>query len=108
MTVILVNWFGIGVQRERVEIKSKPSSKSFLSSTRISFVPPVNGSHVSPNILPSQRVLNAYKTYVTEYIGDHKYIGIVFRTHCVLFYFAGSFDVKKSICLTAANSLAMY
>ena len=106
VTLIVVNWFGIGVQIERVEIKSNPSTKSFLSSTRIAFVPPVNSSHVSPNVLPSQRVLNAYKTYVAEYIGDRKYVGIIFRTHCVLFYFAGSFDVKKKHLLSCSKQLS--
>jgi len=106
VTLILVNWFGIGVQKERVEIISNLSTKSFLASTCVAFVPrPVNDAYVSLNVFPSQRVLDASKTYVSEYFSGRKYIGIVFRTHCVLFYFAGTFDTKKKHLFECSKKL---
>jgi len=68
VTLIIVNWVGMGVQGSRVEIKSMPSTKSFLSSTRVAFAHTY--SAVSLRLLPSQRVLNAYKSYVAKYISD--------------------------------------
>ena len=35
---------------------------------------------------PSKRVLKAYKSYITQYIGNRTYVGIVFRSHHILFY----------------------
>ena len=35
---------------------------------------------------PSKRVQKAYKSYVTRYIGNRTYVGIVFRSHHILFY----------------------
>ena len=52
---------------------------------------------------PSKRVMAAYKEYVQHYIaiGDHKYVGIVFQTHHVMYFspLKGSFEVL----LTRAN-----
>ena len=35
---------------------------------------------------PSKRVLKAYKSYVTRYVGNKTYVGIVFRSHHILYY----------------------
>ena len=35
---------------------------------------------------PSQRILKAYRSYVAQYIGNRTYVGIVFRSHHILFY----------------------
>ena len=35
---------------------------------------------------PSKRILKAYRSYVTQYIGNKTYVGIIFRSHHVLFY----------------------
>ena len=105
VTLILVNWVGMGVQASRVEIKSMPSTKSFLSSTRVAFAHTSSHSTVSPSLLPSQRVLNAYKTYVAKYIGDRKYVGVVFRTHCVLYFTRGTLDAKRKHLFDCSEKL---
>jgi len=99
ITLIVVNWIGIGIAPARIEIKSSPSAKSFISSTH--FAP---DSHESP-ISPSQRVLHAYENYVSNYIGNHKYVGIVFRTHYVMHQFAGSFSKKRNHVLNCSKKL---
>ena len=104
VTLIFVNWIGIS-ERVRVEIKVTPSTKSFISATKVTFNPPVKCSYVSPILLPSQRVLHAYETYVANYIGNRKYIGISFRTHYVMYRFRGSFDEKQKHVLQCSKEL---
>ena len=104
VTLIIVNWVGMGVQTARVEIKSKPSIESFLSSTRVAFVH--KHSAVSPRLLPSQRVLNAYKIYVAKYLGDRKYVGVVFRTECVMYYHPGTLDAKRTHLFNCSKKLS--
>ena len=42
----------------------------------------------SDNIIfpPSKRILQAYKSYITQYFGNKTYMGIIFRSHHILFY----------------------
>ena len=70
VTLITVNW--VGIRAERVHIN--PLSL---------FVEPLQ---TQITFSPSKRIMTAYKTYVQQYIGDHKYVGIVFRTHHVMDY----------------------
>ena len=90
VTLIWVHWIGIGAEvSNRIAIKSAPSS--FRSSTQVKFLYPLDPHHsVKPEISPSQQVLRAYKAYVSKYFGKRKYVGIVFRTHTVMYYLPGN------------------
>ena len=94
VTLIVVNWIGIGVQTSRIEIKGGAPA-SFLSATRISFITTSRGAHMSPVVAPSTRIMEAYKAYKAEFIGDRKYIGVLFRTQLVMFFGSGSTDFGK-------------
>ena len=86
VTLIWVHWIGIGASN-RITIKSAPSS--FIDLTNIEFNYPLKPHSVKPDISPSQQVLKAYKSYVSKYFGNRKYVGIVFRTHTVMYYLPG-------------------
>ena len=61
-TVMIVNWIRI-------------------RSTRIHLLPIkiyTTVLHRRFTFPPSKRIMTAYKTYVQQYIGDHKYVGIFF------------------------------
>ncbi|XP_065905247.1 uncharacterized protein [Dysidea avara] len=90
VTLIIVNWFGT----ERV--KFRPSDSAFNAAANVQFFFPHEPNYATLVISPSQRVLNAYKSYVSNYIGDRKYIGIAFRTHNVLYYAPGHHLAEKS------------
>ena len=68
VTLITVNWLGIRTVRIHV-------------NPIYTFVDPLQKKIT---FSPSKRVMTAYNTYVQQYIGDHKYVGIVFRTHHVM------------------------
>ena len=68
VTLITVGW--LGIRRTRIELP-------------VNYDVPWNLYGVLP---PSQKIITAYKSYVSRYIGDHKYVGIVFRTHHVLYH----------------------
>ena len=104
VTLICVNWIGIGVTTWRIQIKLAPAS--FLKALRVSFMFPESGSHVSPDILPSTKLLQAYKTYVSEYIGNRKYIAVIFRTHTVMYYSPGGFDQQSKHLLDCSKQLS--
>lgn len=100
VTLIIVNWIGM----HRVHIKSAPSV--FMSATTIQFVLPYNSNSVAPKVLPSQKILKAYKAYISENFGNHKYVGIVFRTHTVLYYHDGGFAAQTKHLLECSKNLS--
>ena len=57
---------------------------------------------------PSRRVMAAYKTYVQHYIGGHKYVGIIFRTHHVMYFSSlkGSFANQSKYLLQCSKRLS--
>ena len=69
-TLITVGW--LGIRKTRVDIRS---TRAFASAINTRIVLP-----------PSPRVIQAFESYKSLYIGDHKYVGIVFRTHHVMFF----------------------
>jgi len=81
VSVLIVNWIGMDTRIWRIQL-SKSIDSSFLNSVHVDFRYP-NGSI---ELSPSKRVLKAFENYVSKYIGVHKYVGIVFRTHCILRY----------------------
>ena len=90
VTLVIVNWFGT----ERV--KFRPSKSAFNAAANVQFSFPHESKSMTLVISPSKRVLKAYKSYVSDYIGDRKYLGITFRTHNVLHYAPGVNFVQKS------------
>ena len=103
VTLVIVNWFGMGTTVWRIQLK-KSINSSFLNSVNVDF----HHSQHSPELSPSMRVLRAYKNYVSQYIGNHKYIGIIFRTHCVLYYYKfprAAFSVKSQYLLNCSKQL---
>ena len=91
VTLITVNWLGIRKARIHIDplaLFSSPLDKKFTFS-------------------PSKRVMTAYKAYVQQYIGDHKYVGIVFRTHHVLYFspLKGSFANQTKYLLQCSRTL---
>ena len=102
VTVVIVNWIGMGTDIWRIQL-SKSINNSFLKSVNVDFHHP----NTSLPLSPSKRVLNAYENYVSKYVGDHKYIGITFRTHCILRYEMpkASFSVKSQYLLNCSKQL---
>jgi len=102
VTLVIVNWVGMNTGRWRIQMKTTLES-SFINSLRIDFHNPQS----SPEISPSRRVLKAYENYVAQYIGNRKYIGIVFRTHCVLRFGIkqADFSVKSEYLLNCSTQL---
>jgi len=104
VTLIWVHWVGIGAENSnRIAIKSAPSS--FGDSTNIVFYYPLSPHSVKPEISSSQQVLAAYKAYVSKYFGKRKYVGIVFRTHTVMYYFHGDFAQQSNHLLKCGKKL---
>jgi len=100
VTLVIVNWIGIDTRSRRLLLNATEFSQSFVDSINVEFHP-----QSSPNISPSWRVLKAYKNYVSQYIGNHKYVGIVFRTHCVLRYgVKGDFETKSQHLLSCSKT----
>ena len=89
VTVIVVNWLGIRKPRVHLNPLTMFNSQNVLLS-------------------PSKRVMAAYKAYVQQYIGDHKYVGIVFRTHHVMFFspLKGSFANQSKYLLECSKCLS--
>ena len=104
VTLIVVNWIGIGVQTSRIQIKGGVPA-SFLTATTISFTSSSRGAHVSPVLTLSPRIMEAYKAYKAEFIGDRKYIGVMFRTHSVLYFTSGGFEEKSKALLSCSKTL---
>ncbi|XP_065904967.1 uncharacterized protein [Dysidea avara] len=106
VTLIWVHWIGIGAEMSlRIAIKSAPSS--FRDLTNIEFTYPLKPHSVKPDISPSQQVLKAYKAYVSKYFGNRKYVGIVFRTHNVMYLSpeGGDFAKRSKYLLECSTSL---
>jgi len=103
VTLICVNWIGMGVTTWRIQIKSAPAS--FLKAIRVGFTFPVGGSNVSPNLSPSSTLLKAYEAYRSENFGNRKYIGVVFRTQAVMHYSPGDFDQRSKHLLDCSKRL---
>ena len=91
VTVMIVNW--LGIRTTRVHLLP---IKIFTTVLHRKFSFP-----------PSKRVMTAYKAYVQQYIGDHKYVGIVFRTHHVLYFspLKGSFANQSKYLLRCSKTL---
>ena len=91
VTVMIVNW--IGIRSPRVHLLP---IKIYTTVLQRRFTFP-----------PSKRIMTAYKTYVQQYIGDHKYVGIVFRTHHVLYFspLKGSFVNQSKYLLQCSKAL---
>ena len=83
VTLVIVNWIGI----HRIYVKLAPPT--FMRAITIQFVLPYNSDSVVPKISPSQIILKAYKAFLSENFGNNKYVGIVFRTHTILYYYHG-------------------
>ena len=100
VTLVTVNW--IGIAKWRIQLNESVES-SFLNSAYVDFQIPGR----SPELSPSMRVLRAYENYVSRYIGTRKYIGIIFRTHCVLYYgiLRANFSVKSQYLLDCSKQL---
>ena len=94
VTVMIVNWLGIRTTRVHL-LPIKP----FTSVLHRKFTFP-----------PSQRVMTAYKAYVQQHIGDHKYVGIIFRTHHVLYFspLKGSFANQSKYLLQCSKTLGKF
>ena len=106
VTLIIVNWIGIGAWKFRIQIKSAPSS--FDNAVRINFNIPQPGYSVLPELSPSPDILRAYNTYISKYIGNHKYVGVVFRSHSVLHFChgCGNFDGRSRRLLNCSKTLS--
>jgi len=101
VTLIIINWIGISTTRWRIQLK-RTSYISYLNAMHVDFRIPQS----LPKISPSWRVLKAYKNYVSKYIGNRKYVGIIFRTHCVLEYgVKGDFKTKSQYLLGCSKQL---
>ncbi|XP_065904232.1 uncharacterized protein [Dysidea avara] len=102
VTLVIVNWFGMSTDIWRIQLKTSINS-SFLNSVNVDF----HHSRHSPELSPSTRVLRAYENYVSQYIGVHKYVGIIFRTHCVLRYelIGDPFSLKSQYLLNCSKQL---
>ena len=93
VTVIVVNW--LGIRTSRIHLIKPISIFTSPLERQVTFT-------------PSKRVMAAYKAYVQQYIGDHKYVGIVFRTHHVLFFspLQGSFADQSKYLLECSKNLS--
>ena len=101
VTLIIVNWIGM----HRIQLKLAPPA--FVHATTIQFVLPYNSDSVAPKILPSQKVLKAYEAFLSENFGNQKYVGIVFRTHTILYYHVGNkFASRKTHLLECSKNLS--
>ena len=91
VTLITVGWLGIRTAR-------------VLLSPITIFTKILNQKLPFP---PSKRVMTAYKAYVQQHIGDHKYVGIIFRTHHVLYFspLTGSFANQSKYLLECSKNL---
>ena len=92
VTLIVVNW--LGTRKTRIHLNPLTLFASALNQ-RIVFP-------------PSKRVMAAYKAYVQRYIGGHKYVGIVFRTHHVMYFspLKGSFANQSKYLLQCSKNLS--
>ena len=92
VTLIVVNW--LGMRKARIHVNPLTLFTSALEQ-RIVFP-------------PSQRVMATYKAYIQRYIGDHKYVGIVFRTHHVMYFspLKGSFANQSKYLLQCSKNLS--
>ena len=88
VTLIIVGW--LGMRQSRVDV----GPKSLLSFPSLAF--PV-----------SKRIIQAYQSYKSLYIGDRKYVGIIFRTHHVLYFspLTGSFANQSKYLLQCSKKL---
>jgi len=101
VTVIVVDWIGMGIFPWRIQLNTT-LDRSFLDSVQVDF----HNLRSSPAISPSLRVLKAYKNYISKYIGNRKYVGITFRTHCVMHYgVKGDFKIKSQLLLNCSKQL---
>ena len=91
-SLIIVNW--LGIRKTRVHLLP---IKMFTTVLHRKFTFP-----------PSKRVMAAYKAYVQHYIGDHKYVGIIFRTHHVMYFspLKGSFTNQSKYLLQCSKCLS--
>ena len=91
VTLILRSWLGIRPSR----IDLRPITP-YLSA-------------FNPNLLlpPSKRVMKAFEAYKSQNIGNKKYVGILFRTHHVLYYnkYAGNFTGMSQVLLQCSRQL---
>ena len=87
VTLITVGW--LGIRKTRVDICSTHD-----------FAVGINARLVLPL---SPRIIQAYKTYKSLYIRDHKYVGIVFRTHHVLYFSPPSIEKNKYLFQCSKN-----
>ena len=92
VTLIVVNWLGM----QKTWIHLNPLTL-FASALKQRVVFP-----------PSKRVMAAYKAYVQHYIGGHKYVGIVFRTHHVMYFspLKGNFANQSKYLLQCSKNLS--
>ncbi|XP_065907342.1 uncharacterized protein [Dysidea avara] len=91
VTLIIRSW--LGVRPSRIDLR--PISP-FLSA-------------FDPNLLlpPSKRIMKAFQAYKSQNIGNKKYVGILFRTHHVLYYnkYAGNFTGMSQVLLQCSRQL---
>jgi len=87
VTLITVGW--LGIRGTRVDLRS---THDFAAAVKEGLV-----------LLPSPRILKAYENYKSRYINHHKYVGIVFRTHHVLYFSPPSIDKNKYLLQCSKN-----
>jgi len=92
VTLIIVGWLGIRVTRVHL-----------LPITLFTTV--LRGNWLFP---PSKRIMSAYEAYIQQYIGDKKYVGIIFRTHHVLYFSPqrDTFDKQSEYLLQCSKNLS--
>ena len=102
VTLIIVNWIGM----HRIHVKLAPPT--FMRAIAIHFVLPYKSDSVVPKISPSQRILKAYKAFLSGNFGNNKYVGIVFRTHTILYYYhgGGGFPAETKHLLECSKNLS--
>jgi len=102
VTLLIVNWIGISITQLRIQVKEDTAYKSFTNAMHVDFRVPQG----YPAVSPSQKISEAYKRFVSKYIGNRKYVGIIFRTHCVLRNgVGGSFNEKSQYLLGCSTQL---
>ena len=93
ITLIIAGW--LGIRTERIHLLPITAFSKVLVQKSLMTFP------------PSKRVMAAYKAYVQRYIGDHKYVGIIFRTHHVMYFspLKGSFANQSKYLLQCSKHL---
>jgi len=99
VTLICVNWIGIGADNSNLALSS------FQDLSNVIFNYPLNSHSVQLEISPSQRILRAYKDYVSKYFGNRKYVGVVRAVPYLLPGNKNDFDKQTKYLLNCSRTL---